>query len=63
LYSAGEASIAEVLDAYRTAEDAQLDRLAVLEDLVAARLDAMRASGTQFDPELDVACRKQGAGR
>jgi outer membrane protein TolC len=63
LYSAGEASIAEVLDAYRTAEDAQLDRLLVLEDLVTARLDAMRASGTQFDPELDVACRNQGASR
>jgi len=60
LYGAGEASIAEVLDAYRTAENAALDRVAALEELLAARLAVMRASGKQFDSELDAACGSRG---
>jgi outer membrane protein TolC len=56
LYGAGEASIAEVLDAYRTGENAALDRLAALDELLTARLAVMRASGKHFDPELDAAC-------
>jgi outer membrane protein TolC len=56
LYGAGEASITEVLDAYRTGENAALDRLAALEELLAARLAVMRAAGTQFDAELDASC-------
>jgi cobalt-zinc-cadmium efflux system outer membrane protein len=60
LYGAGEASIAEVLDAYRTGEKAALDRLAALEELLTARLAVMRASGKQFDRELDAACGSRG---
>lgn len=56
LYSAGEASITELLDAYRTGENAALDRLVALEDLLAARLAVMRAAGKQFQPELDRTC-------
>jgi cobalt-zinc-cadmium efflux system outer membrane protein len=63
LYNAGEASIADVLDAYRTAENAELARIEVLEDLMMTRLQAMRAAGTQFDRNLDAACLGQGAGR
>lgn len=56
LYAAGETSIAELLDAYRTAEGAALDRLAALEELLVARLTVMRAAGKQFDPKLDAGC-------
>ena len=59
LYSAGEASITELLDAYRIAESAALDRLVALEELLAARLAVMRAAGKQFDPELDANCGSQ----
>jgi outer membrane protein, heavy metal efflux system len=60
LYGAGEASITELLDAYRTGESAALDRLTALEELLAARLAVMRAAGKQFDPELDASCGSQG---
>lgn len=56
LYGAGEASMTDLLDAYRTGENAALDRVTALEELLAARLAAMRAAGTQFDPELDASC-------
>jgi outer membrane protein TolC len=56
LYEAGEASMTDLLDAYRTGESAALDRVTALEELLAARLAAMRAAGTQFDPELDGSC-------
>ncbi|HEU5075018.1 MAG TPA: TolC family protein [Polyangiaceae bacterium] len=59
LYSAGEASITELLDAYRTRENAALDRLVALEELLAARLAVMRAAGKQFEPELDAICGSQ----
>jgi outer membrane protein, heavy metal efflux system len=60
LYGAGEASITELLDAYRTGESAALDRLTALEELLAARLAVMRAAGKQFVPELDASCGSQG---
>ncbi len=60
LYGAGEASITELLDAYRTGESAALDRLTALEELLAARLAVMRAAGKQFEPELDASCGSQG---
>lgn len=60
LYAAGEASIIELLDAYRTGESSALDRLTALEELLAARLAVMRAAGKQFDPELDASCGSQG---
>ena len=59
LYSAGEASITELLDAYRMGENAALDRLAALEELLAARLAVMRAAGKQFEPRLDASCGGQ----
>jgi cobalt-zinc-cadmium efflux system outer membrane protein len=64
LYGAGEASITELLDAYRTGENAALDRLSALEELFAARLSVMRAAGKQFDAVLDASCgSRQGSGR
>lgn len=63
LYGAGEASITDLLDAYRTGEHAALDRVAALEELVVARLALMRAAGKQFDPELDASCGSQGSSR
>ncbi|HEY8944143.1 MAG TPA: TolC family protein [Polyangiaceae bacterium] len=60
LYGAGEVSITEILDAYRTGESAALDRLTALEDLLAARLAVMRAAGRQFEPELDASCGSRG---
>ena len=56
LYAAGEASIAELLDGYRIAEQAQLARIEALGTVLNARLALMRASGTQFDAALDEAC-------
>jgi outer membrane protein, heavy metal efflux system len=57
LYAAGEASITELLEAYRVAEDAQLAELALTERVALTRLQLMRASGTMFDAELDRQCR------
>ncbi|MEJ7732866.1 MAG: TolC family protein [Polyangiaceae bacterium] len=56
LYRAGEATVIEVLDAYRVAEEAQLARVDLAEETAMARLAAMRASGTLFDAPLDRAC-------
>jgi len=56
LYAAGEATIAEVLDAFRAAEEARLARIDLAEEIVRARLAQMRAAGTQFDAALDQAC-------
>jgi outer membrane protein TolC len=57
LYAAGEASITELLEAYRVAEEAQLAELALTEHVALTRLQLMRASGTMFDAELDRHCR------
>lgn len=56
LYAAGELSITELLDALRTAEEARLAEVALAEEMAFARLDLMRARGTQLDPALDAAC-------
>jgi cobalt-zinc-cadmium efflux system outer membrane protein len=63
LYAAGEATITELLEAYRIAEDVRLARLDVLEDVARARLALMRAAGTMFDPKLDAACRDHRGAR
>lgn len=56
LYLAGEASITELLDAFRTAEDAELGRVDVAEQIARARLSLMRAAGTQLNAKLDRQC-------
>jgi outer membrane protein, heavy metal efflux system len=60
LYAAGEASITELLEAFRSTEEAELARLAIVEEIAGTRLRAMRASGSLFDAKLDGAC---GGGR
>jgi cobalt-zinc-cadmium efflux system outer membrane protein len=57
LYAAGEASITELLEAHRFAEDVQLAELSLLEQLARSRLAQMRAAGSMFDTELDQSCR------
>jgi cobalt-zinc-cadmium efflux system outer membrane protein len=57
LYAAGEASITELLEAFRAAEDAQLANVALAQDIALTRLNLMRAAGTMFDPSLDRPCR------
>jgi cobalt-zinc-cadmium efflux system outer membrane protein len=57
LYSAGEAGIMEMLDAFRAAEEARLAELDRVFEIALARLLVMRASGTMFDASLDQACR------
>jgi outer membrane protein, heavy metal efflux system len=56
LYAAGEASITEMLEAFRAAEDAQLAELDRASEIALARLSVMRATGTMFDASLDRAC-------
>jgi outer membrane protein TolC len=56
LYAAGEASITEMLEDFRAAEDAQLAELDRVFEIALARLSVMRATGTMFDPSLDRAC-------
>jgi outer membrane protein, heavy metal efflux system len=58
LYAAGEASITELLEAFRAAEEARMARLELIEELAEARLALMRAAGTMLDPALDRACRE-----
>lgn len=60
LYAAGEASITELLEAYRVAEEAQLAELNLTEQVALTRLQQMRASGSMFDVELDRQCRGEG---
>jgi outer membrane protein, heavy metal efflux system len=59
LYAAGEASITELLEAFRVAEEAQLASVALAQDIALTRLTLMRAAGTMFDATLDREC--QGA--
>jgi len=56
LYAADEANITELLDAYRATEEARLSWLDLVEEIVGARLAMMRASGKQFDADLDRVC-------
>jgi outer membrane protein, heavy metal efflux system len=46
LYAAGEISITELLDAFRSAESAELARLDTLEQLAVARIELSRATGS-----------------
>lgn len=56
LYAAGEATITELLETFRTAEAARLAQLELAEEIAVARLSLMRAAGTMFDGTLDKAC-------
>jgi outer membrane protein TolC len=62
LYAAGEASIAELLDALRAAEEAQLARIDLREEIALTRLAWMRATGTMLDATLDHACGDAAGG-
>jgi outer membrane protein TolC len=61
LYAAGEASITELLDAFRAAEEAELLRLDLVQDVALTRLAVMRAAGTHFNVTLDRECRDGNA--
>jgi cobalt-zinc-cadmium efflux system outer membrane protein len=56
LYAAGEATITELLEAFRSAEQLELARLERARELAEARLVLMRAASTMFDASLDAAC-------
>ncbi|MBW2453722.1 MAG: TolC family protein [Deltaproteobacteria bacterium] len=56
LYAADEATITELLDAFRAIEQARLTRLDLTAEIVQARLALMAASGKQFDAVLDRSC-------
>jgi outer membrane protein, heavy metal efflux system len=56
LYGLGEASITELLEAYRSAEAAHLDLVTLAEEAARARLALMRSLGTLFEAKLDRAC-------
>lgn len=56
LYAAGESTLTELLDAYRTAEEAGLGLIDLAEEIAMTRLARMRAAGTQLDAGLDEAC-------
>ena len=56
LYSAGEVSITEMLEAFRAAEEARLAELDRVYEIALTRMLVMRASGTLLDPRLDQAC-------
>jgi|GEM_PF-989509 len=58
LYSAGESSITEMLEAFRVAEEARLAELERIFEIALTRLLVMRASGTMFDASLDQACMR-----
>lgn len=56
LYSAGETPITELLEAFRSAEEARLSELKLARDVAEARLGLLRTTGTLFDPALDRLC-------
>lgn len=57
LYSAGEATITELLETHRAAEDAKLSHIDLARDIALSRLALMRAAGSMFDATLDRECR------
>ena len=57
LYSAGESTITELIDAFRTAEEARLARVELALEIAGTRLSVMRSSGSMFDTSLDEKCR------
>jgi outer membrane protein TolC len=56
LYAAGEASITELLEAFRSVEEARLSELKLARDVAEARLGLLRTTGTFFDSTLDRLC-------
>ncbi|MFS8065256.1 MAG: TolC family protein, partial [Byssovorax sp.] len=62
LYTAGEATLTELLDAFGAAEAARLARIDLAEEIARARLARMRAAGTLFQPALDQACGAAAGG-
>lgn len=62
LFKAGEASMTELLEAFRAVEDAALARIDALEEIITARLALMRARGTQLDATLDKECGGAASG-
>jgi cobalt-zinc-cadmium efflux system outer membrane protein len=62
LYAAGEATITELLGAFHEAEEAELAKLALEEEVQTTRVHLMRALGSMLDPSLDRAC-KESTGR
>lgn len=63
LYAAGEGSITELLEAYRSAEEARFRAIEVDEQVAGVRLALNRAHGSFFDASLDRQCgAKAGAG-
>lgn len=62
LYTAGEATLTELLDAYGAAEEARLARIELAEEIARARLARMRAAGTLFQAALDQACGAAAGG-
>jgi cobalt-zinc-cadmium efflux system outer membrane protein len=56
LYVAGEASITELLEAFRAAEQAELGLIDLAAEIAQARLERMEAAGSLLDPSLDKAC-------
>jgi cobalt-zinc-cadmium efflux system outer membrane protein len=56
LYTAGEATLTELLDTYDNAEQARLSKLELMGEILNARLTLMRAAATLFDPALDRLC-------
>lgn len=63
LYTAGEATITELLEAFDAAEQARLRQLELAEELARSRLALMRAAGSMFDAKLDHDCGANGRGQ
>jgi len=56
LYAAGEATITELLEAFRASEEARLGVIDTAEEIALLRIAEMRAAGSLFDEELDKVC-------
>jgi outer membrane protein TolC len=56
LYAAGEATLTDLFEAFRNAEEARLSELRLALEIAHTRLALMRSAGTLFDPMLDRAC-------
>lgn len=57
LYTAGEASITELLETFRGTEEVRMLEIELTEEILRTRLALMRASGSMWDPALDSACQ------
>jgi outer membrane protein, heavy metal efflux system len=56
LYAAGEATLTDLFEAFRNAEEARLAELRLALEIAHVRLALMRSAGTLLDPMLDRAC-------